>query len=79
MSLNTAFLLTTQIDGRAIIPIETVCEDYFSHLTPPKFLRKLGAGDIALPVMRIENSQQCAKGIHLQDLANYLENDEQTL
>lgn len=36
-------------------------------------LRKLGSGDIALPIVRIENSQKCAKGVHLQDLANYLD------
>jgi hypothetical protein len=73
MSLNTAFLLMAQYNGRAVIPIETVCKDYFSHLTLPKFLRKLGAGEIRLPITRIENSQKSAKGVHLQDLADYLD------
>lgn len=73
MSINTAFLLMAQYNGKVVIPLEDVCRDFFSHLTLPKMLRKLGSGDIALPVVRIENSQKCAKGIHLQDLANYLD------
>jgi hypothetical protein len=67
------FLLMAQYDGRAVIPVETVCRDYFSHLTPQKFARKVGCGDIALPIVRIEASQKAAKGIHLQDLAAYLD------
>ena len=73
MSLNTAFLLMAQYHGKAVIPLEDVRRDFLSHLTLQKLLRKLGAGDIALPVVRIENSQKCAKGIHLQDLADYLD------
>ena len=71
--MNTAFLLMAQYDGRAIIPAEEVVRDYFSHLTVDKFLRKIGAGEIALPVVRIEASQKAAKGVHLQDLAEYLD------
>jgi hypothetical protein len=74
MALNTAFLLMAQYNGKAIIPLEDVCRDYFSHLTPTIMLRKIGAGEIALPVVRIDvKSQKSAKGIHLQDLANYLD------
>lgn len=62
-----------QYNGRAIIPVDTVCKDFFSHLTPEKFLRKAGAGEIELPIVRIESSQKCAKGVHLQDLAAYLD------
>jgi hypothetical protein len=74
MALNTAFLLMAQYNGKAIIPLEDVCRDYFSHLTPTIMLRKIGAGEIALPVVRIDvRSQKSAKGIHLQDLADYLD------
>lgn len=74
MSLNTAFLLMAQYGGKAIIPINDVCRDYFSHLTPTMLLRKIEAGEIALPLVRIDvKSQKTAKGIHLQDLANYLD------
>jgi hypothetical protein len=77
MSLNTTFLLLAQYNGKAIIPLEEVRRDFFSHLTLQKLLRKLSLGDIALPVMRMEQSQKCAKGVHLQDLAEYLETRRQ--
>lgn len=71
--MNTAFLLLAQYDGLAIIPAEKVCADYFPHLKPDQFLRKIGAGEIKLPLVRAETSQKSAKGVHLQDLAEYLD------
>lgn len=71
--MNTAFLLMAQYDGRALLPIDQVCADYFPHLTPAKFLRKVSRGEIAIPVVRIEASQKAAKGIHLTDLAAYID------
>jgi len=71
--MNTTFLLLAQYEGMAVIPIELVCRDYFSHLTPVKLISKISSGDIAIPLLRIEPSQKCAKGVHLQDLANYLD------
>jgi hypothetical protein len=50
--MNTAFLLMAQYNGAAIIPVETVCRDYFSHLTVDKFVRKLSAGEIRIPLVR---------------------------
>ena len=44
-----------------------------SHLTPAMFLRKTGTGEIALPVIRMEASQKAAKGVHVDDLADYLD------
>lgn len=72
-SLNTAFILMAQYGGKAIISAEEVCRDYFSHLTVEKFVRKVGAGEIAIPLVRMEASQKCAKGVHLQDMADYLD------
>ncbi len=71
--MNTAFLLMAQYEGKAIIPVDDVCRDYFNHLTPQKFIRKVDAGEIAIPLVRLETSQKSAKGIHLTDLANYLD------
>jgi hypothetical protein len=71
--MQTAFLLMAHYGGRAVIPIEDVARDYFGHLTPDKLARKLAAGDIPLPVIRIENSQKAAKGVHLIDLADYID------
>lgn len=71
--MNTAFLLMAQYSGKAVIPLADVCRDYFSHLTAEIFLRKVAKGEIKIPVVRMDDSQKAAKGIHLQDLANYLD------
>lgn len=71
--MNTAFLLMAQYDARAVIPIEWVARDFFSHLTTEKLVRKISAGEIALPLVRIEASYKCAKGVHLTDLANWID------
>jgi hypothetical protein len=73
MKPNTAFLLMVQYNGAAVIPLEMVCRDYFRHLTVEKLLRKILVGEIALPVLRIEKSQKAARGVHLSDLADYLD------
>lgn len=71
--MNTAFMLMAQYNGLAIIPIDQVCTDYFTHLTPDMFQRKVLAGQIRLPITRLEASQKSAKGIHISDLADYLD------
>ena len=71
--MKTSLLLMAQYDARAVIPVDVVCRDYFQHLTPEKFVRKCSAGEINIPLMRMEGSQKCAKGVHLQDLAEYLD------
>lgn len=71
--MNTAFLLMAQYHGRAVIPVEDVCRDYFSHLTPAQFIRKATEGKIDLPVVMIETSQKAARGVHLQDLADWID------
>lgn len=74
--MKTAFILMAQYDGVAVVPVEAVCRDYFRHLTVEKFLRKVLAGEISLPIVRMEESQKAAKGVHINDLAAYL--DRQT-
>lgn len=71
--MNTAFLLMAKYEGTPIIPAQKVCDDFFPHLTLVKFLRKVSDGHIPLPIVRIEASQKSAKGVHLQDLAQYLD------
>lgn len=77
-TLNTTFLLMAQYNGRAVIPLDRVCADYFSHLTPTKFVEKVRAGDIKLPLVRLEKSQKAAKGVALNDLAVYLDEQIET-
>ena len=71
--MNTVFLLMAQYDGAAVIPIDRVCRDYFRHLTPETLVRKISAGKIALPLVRIDSSRECAKGVHLVDLADWID------
>lgn len=71
--MNTAFLLMAQYNGQAVIPIDAVARDYFAPLTVQQLLRKASSGGIALPIVRMTPTQKCAKGVHLQDLATYLD------
>lgn len=70
---TTLFFLMGQYGMRAVIPADEVCRDYFGHLSLLKFIRKCDEGDIPLALMRAEKSQQGARGVHVQDLANYID------
>jgi hypothetical protein len=71
--MKTVFLLMAQYDGTAVVPIDVVCRDYFAPLTVPTLVRKISAGEIRLPLVRMEASQKGAKGVHLEDLAAYID------
>lgn len=71
--MKTDFLLLARYEGLAVIPVDLVCRDYFQHLTPEKLIRKVGAGDIDLPLVRIEASSKCQRGVPINDLAAYLD------
>ncbi len=71
--MNTAFFLMAQYNA-PVIPIEKIVRDYFPHLSTNIFVRKVSLGDINLPMIRIEaSSQKSAKGVHINDLANYID------
>lgn len=72
-AMNTVFLLMAQYDGLVIVPLERVCQDYFTHLTPDKLKLKVARGDIDLVLVQIEPSQKSARGVHLVDLAAYID------
>lgn len=71
--MNTVFLLMAQFGARAVIPIDDVRREYFGHLELDKLLRKISMGEIALPLVRIERSAKSAKGVYVQDLADYID------
>ena len=71
--MNTRFYLMGEFGARAVIPADLVRERYFSHLSLRKFQDKLESGEIALPLVRIEASQKAARGIHIDDLANWID------
>ncbi|WP_439404725.1 pyocin activator PrtN family protein [Bradyrhizobium sp. DASA03076] len=70
---STVFLLMAQYNGKAVISVEEICRDYFPHLDPAKFVRKAGSGEIVIPLIRMEASQKSAKGVHINDLADYID------
>src|SRR5215469_10523410 len=70
---TTLFLLMAQYNGQTVVPLDRVCRDFFGHLAVDKLLRKSLRGDIALPIVRIETSQKAQRGVHLVDLAPYID------
>lgn len=70
--MKTTFILLAQYES-AVIPVEIVCRDYFQHLTPANFARKSLAGDIPIPVIKIEDSQKATRGVHVADLAKWID------
>jgi hypothetical protein len=57
-----------------VIPVDVVCADYFSYLTPRHFIEKATRGDIRLPLVRMEaGTQKAAKGVHINDLADWID------
>lgn len=71
--MNTLFLLMAQYNGLAVIPLDRVCADYM-NLTVEKFKQKRLSGEIDVPVVRLgANSQKAGLGIHLKDLADYID------
>ncbi len=71
--MNTRFMLMAQYGARSIIPLEEVARDYFS-LTADKLARKIQHGDIGLPLVRMDaTSQKAAKGVHIDDLAEWID------
>lgn len=71
--MTTIFLLLAQYGATAVVPLDIVARDYFTHLSPEKLLRKISLGEIRLPIVRIEGSNKCAKGVHVEDLATYID------
>ena len=71
--MNTAFVLMAQYGGKAVIPLDDVRRDYFGHMTMMKLCKKLLIGEIDLPIVRTDASQKSWKGVHLVDLAAYLD------
>lgn len=56
-----------------MIPLEEVRRAYFSHLEPDNLTRKLVRGEIPLPIVRADRSLKTSRGVHLQDLAEYID------
>ncbi len=76
--MNTQLLLAAQYDGLAIIPLGRVCKDYFPHLSEQRLVARIQAGDIPLPIVRIDpDSQKTTRGVALEHLAAYIDQRKQ--
>ena len=73
MPTTTEWMLIARYQGMPIIPVEHLCRDFFQHLTPAKLLRSVSDGKLDLPIIRMTISQKAAKGVHVSDLAAYLD------
>lgn len=74
--MDTFYLLMAKYQA-IVIPLPIVARDFFPHLEPDKLLRKISNGKIQIPLVRLDaSSQKTAKGVHVKDLADYL--DKQT-
>ena len=71
--MNTLWMLMGLFGGKPVVPVEDVRRNFFAAYEATTFLRKLAAGDIPLPVVRLDGSQKGPKGVHLTDLAAYLD------
>jgi hypothetical protein len=72
-SVPTIFYLMARHGSRAVVPLDEVVRDYFPHLSTQKLLQKCLRGEVALPIVRIEGSQKSQRGVHVQDLAKYID------
>ncbi|MDB5660710.1 MAG: hypothetical protein JWS10_3325 [Cypionkella sp.] len=69
----TQWALLGRYEGLPIIPVDTVIADFFPTMKRDYFLRKVAEGAIALPLVKMEASQKGAKGVHIADLAAYID------
>lgn len=71
--MSTKEQLYAQYSNSPLIGVEDICRDYF-HMTTDKFMRKVNAGEIRLPIVRMyDDSQKAAKAVRTEDLAAYLD------
>lgn len=71
--MKTSLILMAQCDGCAVIPLWQVCSDYFANLTPDEFVAKTKAGEIQIPIVYMDDTKRTPRGIHLADLATYID------
>jgi hypothetical protein len=70
--MNTFYVLMAKYGPEVMIPSEIVAKDWFG-IEKSKFNEKIRNGDIQLPIMKMEDSQKSPRGVHILDLAEYLD------
>mgnify|MGYP006301503899 CR=1 FL=1 len=70
--MKTVMMLLMMYENRAVIPADRVAADWFD-LSLDRFLRKQSSGSIPLPLIQMEGSRKSFKGVHVQDLTDYID------
>ena len=71
--MKTLFLLMARYEGLPIIPLAKVCDDFFAPMTERVLRRQIQDGKIKMPIVFSNPSQKAARGVHINDLAAYLD------
>ncbi len=71
--MKTIFMLLARYDGKPLVSVDTVLEDFFGGMSKKVFIRKIESGEIRLPLCRLDGGQKALKGVAVQDLADYLD------
>ncbi len=70
--MNTKMMLILRHNAAPVIPVDVVAQEHF-QLSVSAFIRKIRSGEILIPLILMEESQKCAKGVHIDDLSDYLD------
>ncbi|WP_367646311.1 pyocin activator PrtN family protein [Ruegeria arenilitoris] len=68
-------MLMSRYDTRVMVPLEMVRRDFFPELSLNLLKTKTESGEIPLVVTKLGQSQKSSRMVHVNDLANFL--DEQ--
>lgn len=72
MQSDTLQCLQAQHNNKTVIPLEEVAKVHFD-MTKEVLTRRIREGTIILPVIEMDDSRKSAKGVHIQDLADYID------
>lgn len=70
--MKTIWLLASQFEGRATLPLGEISEEYLG-LTVREANRRAESGELKLATFRLRDSKRAPRIVHLQDLANLID------
>lgn len=69
--MNTVFLLMAEFNTPTI-PLSQIAERYLG-MKPETANKKANCGELALPSFRLDQGQKAPRVVHIQDLADYID------
>ena len=73
--MNTKYALHARF-GTPIVALADICEEFF-HINKDTAQGKANAGTFPIPVFRMENSKRSPFMVHVDDLANHIDDCHQ--